>query len=62
MSSPNAPTSRSKLGRHPERGTHELEEIFAVIDAGFLCHIEYAIDGQPYVTPTAYWREGEQRK
>src|SRR5678816_299832 len=60
MSSPHAPTPRSKLGRHPERGTHELEEILSVLDAGFLCHIGYAIDGQPYVTPTAYWREGRE--
>jgi nitroimidazol reductase NimA-like FMN-containing flavoprotein (pyridoxamine 5'-phosphate oxidase superfamily) len=23
-----------------------------------ICHIAYVIDGQPYCTPTAFWREG----
>jgi uncharacterized protein len=25
-----------------------------------MCHVGYVIDGQPYVTPTAYWREGDR--
>jgi nitroimidazol reductase NimA-like FMN-containing flavoprotein (pyridoxamine 5'-phosphate oxidase superfamily) len=33
--------------------------VHAILDAGLLCHVGYVIDGQPYVTPTAYWREGE---
>jgi len=31
----------------------------AILDAGFLAHVGYVIDGQPYVTPTSYWRHGE---
>ena len=27
---------------------------------GFIAHVGYVIDGQPYVTPTAYWRRGRQ--
>ena len=25
-----------------------------------MCHVGYVIDGQPYVTATAYWREGNR--
>jgi nitroimidazol reductase NimA-like FMN-containing flavoprotein (pyridoxamine 5'-phosphate oxidase superfamily) len=33
--------------------------VFAVLDASLFCHIGYVIDGQPYVTPTGYWRVGD---
>ena len=26
-----------------------------------IAHVGYVIDGQPYVTPTSYWRNGDQR-
>ena len=29
-----------------------------ILDAAMICHIAYIIDGQPYCTPTAFWREG----
>lgn len=53
-----APTSRSRVKRLRERGRYDEESVFAILDAGLIAHIGYAIDGQPYVTPTAYWRRG----
>ena len=53
------PTARSKLKRLPKRGHYDRATVYAVLDAGFICHVGYVIDGQPYVTPTAYWREGD---
>ncbi len=53
------PTPRTKLARLPKRGSYDRETVYAILDAGFICHVGYAIDGQPYVTPTAYWREGD---
>ena len=53
------PSARSKLRRLPKRGHYDRATVYAVLDAGFICHVGYAIDGQPYVTPTAYWREGD---
>ena len=53
------PSARSKLKRLPKRGHYDRATVYAVLDAGFICHVGYAIDGQPYVTPTAYWREGD---
>ena len=52
------PTHRSKVKRLHERGRYDEESVFAILDAGILAHIGYVIDGQPYVTPTAYWRRG----
>ena len=54
------PTDRSKVKRLHERGKYDEAAVFAVLDAGMLAHIAYVIDGQPYVTPTAYWREGRR--
>jgi uncharacterized protein len=52
------PTHRSKVKRLHERGRYDEESVFAILDAGIVAHIGYIIDGQPYVTPTAYWRRG----
>ena len=53
------PTTRSRVKRLHERGAYDFDTIFSILDAGLLCHVGYVIDGQPYVTPTAYWREGD---
>jgi nitroimidazol reductase NimA-like FMN-containing flavoprotein (pyridoxamine 5'-phosphate oxidase superfamily) len=53
------PTGRSRVKRLPKRGHYDRETVYAVLDAGLIAHIGYVIDGQPYVTPTAYWREGD---
>jgi hypothetical protein len=42
-----------------ERGRYDKDGVYAVLDAAMLCHIAYVIDGQPYCTPTAFWREGD---
>ena len=55
------PTSpRSRVKRLPKRGSQERARIYEILDSHFLCHIGYAIDGQPYVTPTGYWRHGDR--
>ena len=53
-------TPRTTLGRHPERGTHEREAINQILDEGFVCHVGFVSDGQPYVIPTGYARVGDQ--
>ena len=53
-------TRRTRVRRAPKRAVYDRETVHAVLDAGLICHVGYVIDGQPYVTPTAYWREGER--
>ncbi|MBV9555231.1 MAG: pyridoxamine 5'-phosphate oxidase family protein [Alphaproteobacteria bacterium] len=57
---PYAPTPRSRVRRHPERAHYDRATVHAILDAALMCHIGYAIDGKPYVTPTLFWREGER--
>lgn len=52
------PTGRSRVKRLPKRGAYDHQTVHAVLDAGLLGHVGYVMDGQPFVTPTAYWREG----
>jgi len=50
------PTKRTKIKRLHQRAVFDRKTVYEVLDAGLLCHVGYVIDGQPYVTPTAYWR------
>lgn len=54
------PSEHSRIKRSPLRAHYDRETVHAILDAGFMCHVGYVIDGQPYVTPTAYWRSGER--
>lgn len=53
------PSARSKVKRLAKRARYDRDSVYAILDAGFVCHVGYVIDGQPYVTPTSYWREGD---
>jgi nitroimidazol reductase NimA-like FMN-containing flavoprotein (pyridoxamine 5'-phosphate oxidase superfamily) len=55
-----APTARSRIKRMPKRARYDRETVHGILDAGFICHVGYSLDGQPYVTPTAHWREGDR--
>lgn len=54
-----SPTSRSRVNRLPKRGDYSQKTIYAILDAGFLCHVGFVVDGQPYVIPTGYGRAGD---
>lgn len=53
-------TPRNRVRRYPDRARYDEASVHAVLDAGLLAHVGYVIDGQPFVTPTAYWREGRR--
>src|SRR3954452_1715757 len=53
-------TTRNKVKRYPDRGSYEQPDIYRILDAALLCHVAYAIDGQPYCTPTSFWREDDR--
>jgi len=54
------PTKRTELRRIPGRGSHDWETICQILDAGFLASIGFCLDGQPFVIPTLYGRDGER--
>jgi uncharacterized protein len=50
------PTRRTQVMRLPKRGDYSEETILGILDAGFLCHVGFVADGQPFVIPTGYGR------
>ncbi len=52
-------TPRTTLRRHRERGMTDRADLYAVLDAGLICHLGVVADGAPVVLPTAYGREGD---
>jgi nitroimidazol reductase NimA-like FMN-containing flavoprotein (pyridoxamine 5'-phosphate oxidase superfamily) len=55
-----APTERTTLKRLPQRGFYDREAVYRILDEGFVCHVGFTIDGQPFVIPTAYGRVGDK--
>ncbi len=53
-------TPRTTLHRRPTRGSHDRDLIHAILDEGLVCHVGFAVDGQPYVLPTTYARIGDR--
>ena len=51
-------SDRTKLDRYPARGKHDFETVAAILDEGFFCHVGFVQNGQPYVIPTGYGRDG----
>lgn len=54
-----APTRRTTLKRLPQRGSYDREVVHRILDEGFVCHVGFAVDGQPFVIPTGYARDGD---
>jgi uncharacterized protein len=52
-------TRRSELRRLPKRGSHDTAVIHEILDAGFLAHVGFCVEGQPFVVPTLYGRAGD---
>lgn len=54
------PTDRTQVKRRATRGVYDKEQVHAILDEGFICHVGFVMDGRPYVIPTGYARSGEQ--
>jgi nitroimidazol reductase NimA-like FMN-containing flavoprotein (pyridoxamine 5'-phosphate oxidase superfamily) len=54
------PTGRTTVHRLPGRGVYDKAQVYAILDEGFMCHVGFAVDGQPYVIPTGYARLGDE--
>ena len=52
-------TERTELRRHKDRGVSDRAELYAVLDAGLICHLGVIADGAPRVLPTGYGRSGD---
>jgi nitroimidazol reductase NimA-like FMN-containing flavoprotein (pyridoxamine 5'-phosphate oxidase superfamily) len=57
MSQPYTPTPRTRVVREAERAVYDREAAYRILDEGFLCHVGFVTDGQPFVIPTSYGRK-----
>jgi uncharacterized protein len=57
MSQPYTPTPRTRLVREADRAVYDREGAYRILDEGFLCHVGFVADGQPFVIPTSYGRK-----
>lgn len=57
MSEDQMPTARTRVVREADRAVYDRETVYRILDEGFLCHVGFALDGQPFVIPTSYGRK-----
>lgn len=49
-------TERTRVRRLPKRAAYDKEQIYSILDAGFICHLGFVMEDQPFVIPTGYAR------
>ena len=56
LESPGPPSERTRVRRLPRRAAYDRATIDAILDEALVCHLAFAVDGQPYAIPTAFAR------
>jgi nitroimidazol reductase NimA-like FMN-containing flavoprotein (pyridoxamine 5'-phosphate oxidase superfamily) len=54
-----APTGRTTVKRHPERGVYDRVAIDSILDEALFCHVAAIVDSSPRIIPTIHARVGE---
>jgi len=55
-----APSERTRIHRHPERGSYEREQIDAILDEALICHVAFHDEeGRARILPTIHARVGD---
>jgi uncharacterized protein len=52
-------TDRTRVVREAHRALYDREVIYKILDEAFVCHVGFAMEGQPYVIPTLFARMGD---
>jgi nitroimidazol reductase NimA-like FMN-containing flavoprotein (pyridoxamine 5'-phosphate oxidase superfamily) len=50
------PSPRTRVRRVPRRARYDHDSLHRVLDAGYVAHVAFAIENQPYCIPMAYVR------
>lgn len=50
----------NRVKRRHDRGAYDHATVHDLLDAAALCHVAYVVKGQPFCTPTLFWREGNR--
>ncbi|HEX8493167.1 MAG TPA: pyridoxamine 5'-phosphate oxidase family protein [Pyrinomonadaceae bacterium] len=54
------PTEKTTLKRLPKRAEYDRTAVNEILDEGFVCHVGFVVEGQPFVIPTGYARVGDR--
>ena len=54
------PTERTRVHRLPTRATYDRSVVHGILDEALVCHVGFAVEGQPYVIPTIHARAGDR--
>jgi len=60
MSQPSTATARTRVVREADRAVYDRKLVYRILDEGFICHVGFNVEGQPFVIPTSYGRSGDQ--
>lgn len=52
-------SERTRVVREAHRAVYDREIIYKILDEAFVCHIGFAVEGQPFVIPTMFARVGD---
>lgn len=55
-----SPTRKTTLKRLPKRAEYDRRAVYEILDEGFVCHVGFVVEGQPFVIPTGYARSGDR--
>lgn len=53
-------TDRTAVRRFPEKAVTDRARVNAILDAGLVAHVSCVVDGQPFVIPVGYARNGDR--
>lgn len=53
-------SDRNKVNRVPKRGHYDRKTVYEILDAAKHCHLGFTVEGQPFVIPTLFGREGDK--
>ncbi|WP_035985932.1 pyridoxamine 5'-phosphate oxidase family protein [Leptolyngbya sp. KIOST-1] len=54
------PNPRTQVKRLPQRASYDAQQVYDILDEALICHLGFAVEGQPFVIPTAYGRLEDQ--
>lgn len=55
-----AKESRNRVRRLPERAAYDRPTIYAILDEALICHVAFVQDGQPFIIPQLFARQGDR--
>jgi uncharacterized protein len=59
MDKAQAPSTRTRVRRLPDRARYDAATRDAIIDSAWICHVAFQWEGSVHLLATSHWREGE---